>query len=831
MTRLLQDTLFAIRSFRRTPVFTTVAVLSLALGIGANTAIFTLVDQLILRLLPVRDPEQIVILSGQGRHYGGNNGRNALSYPMYQDIRDRNSVFSAMMCRYRFGPLLNAGGEAEAGAGELVSGNYFPMLGIQAAAGRLFTASDDLHAGAHPYAVLSFSYWQTRFGGDAHVVGQTMRVNNYPLTIVGVAQPGFEGIEPGLPARIFIPMSMAAQVRPGFRSMFDRRQRWVNVYGRLKPGMTTAQVQAGLQPLFHQIIDGEVTMRAFRNATPFDKEQFLRMWLQVAPGGQGNTNLRRQYEKPLLVLMGVTGFVLLIACANLASLLTARAAARQREVAIRLAMGASRGRMIRQLLTESTLLSIGGGAAGILLAIAMVRGLLAFLPTSAIGYTLTASPDARMLTFTCGLALLTGIAFGLAPALQSTKPDIAPTLKEQAGNLAGGTGVTLRKVLVAAQVMLSLLLLIGAGMFARSLSNLRNLNPGFQTGNLIEFGISPGSTGYDYARSRAFFRRTQERLYSIPGVRAVGAANIAVLTGNEWDNGITIEGYQAKAGEDMDPHFNAASPGYDEALGLHLLAGRWFTDRDGFDGPRVAVVNESFARHYFGNSPAVGRRIGLGTDPGTKTDVEIVGVVNDTRYESLRDEIPRLVYMCSPQMDNGAQGFYVRTSRDPESAMSSVRAALRELEPNLPVTNFKTLERQMDESLVTERMIATLSSAFGALATLLAVIGLYGVMAFLVTRRAREIGIRMALGAQRGNVVWLVMREVLALVAAGVVVGAPAAIALASLVRAQLYGVEPTDLISLLLGTLLLAGVSILAGYLPARRAAAYDPVRVLRYE
>src|SRR5438105_7994161 len=320
MTPLLQDLQFAFRSFRRTPVFTGVAVVSLALGIGANTAIFTLVDQLILRLLPMRDPEQIVLLSGQGRHYGGNNGRNALAYPMYQDIRERNTVFTAMMCRYRFGVLLNIGSDTEASAGELVSGNYFPMLGLHAAAGRLFTASDDLHPGAHPYAVLSYSFWQSHFAGNTGVLGQTIRVNNYPVTIVGVAQAGFEGIEPGLPARIFIPVSMAGEVRPGFRGMFDRRQRWVNVYGRLKPGVTIAQAKAGLQPLFHQIIDDEVKKPAFRNATAFDKEQFLRMWLQVAPGGQGNTNLRRQYEKPLLVLMGVTGFVLLIACANLASL-------------------------------------------------------------------------------------------------------------------------------------------------------------------------------------------------------------------------------------------------------------------------------------------------------------------------------------------------------------------------------------------------------------------------------------------------------------------------------------------------------------------------------
>jgi predicted permease len=386
-------------------------------------------------------------------------------------------------------------------------------------------------------------------------------------------------------------------------------------------------------------------------------------------------------------------------------------------------------------------------------------------------------------------------------------------------------------MLVASQVTLSLLLLIGAGMFARSLSNLRNLDPGFRTGNMIEFNLSPTATGYDYARARAFFRRTRERLRTLPGVVDVGYANVGVLTGNEWDNGITIEGYQAKPGEDMDPHFNSASPGYDTTLGLHLLAGRWFTDRDEFDAPRVAVVNESLARHYFGNGTAVGRRMGMGTDPNTKIDTEIVGVVNDTRYESLRDEVPRLVYVAAQQLPQGGHWFYVRTTRDPESAMSAVRTTIRELDPNLPITNFKTVEMQMNESLVTERLIASLSSGFGVLATLLAVIGLYGVMAFLVTRRSREIGIRMALGAQTGNVLWLVMREVVVLVVTGVVIGVPAAIVLASLVRAQLYGIEPADPLSIGLGTALLAGVSLLAGYVPARRAARYDPVRVLRYE
>jgi predicted permease len=832
MTTLLQDIHFALRSFRKSPIFAGVAVLSLALGIGANTAIFTLIDQLILRLLPVQEPERIVLLAGRGRHYGGNNGRNATSYLMYQDIRDRNRVFSSMMCRYRLNTTVGVGSETEVAIGELVSGNYFPMLGVGAARGRLFTADDDLHVNAHPYAVLSYAWWQTRFAGDPRIVGRAIRVNNYPLSVVGVARPGFDGMEPGLPVEVFIPMAMATAVRPGFSSMWDRRQRWVNVYGRLKPGESIEQAKAGLQPLFHQIIDGEVQMPAFRNATPYDKQQFLKMWMDVFPGSQGNTNLRRQYEKPLQVLMGVVALVLLIACANLASLLTARAAARQKEIAIRLAIGSSRGRMVRQLLTESLLLSLAGGAAGIGLAVLMVKGLVAFLPSTLTGYAIASSPDPRMMAFTFGLSLLTGIAFGLVPALQSTKPAIAPTLKEQAGNVMGGTAqVSFRKVLVAAQVTLSLLLLIGAGLFVRSLANLHSLDPGFRTANLIQFSVSPPLVGYDLQGTRAFFKRLEERLPAIPGVTSAGLASMAVLSNNEWDNGITIEGYHAKPGEDLDPHFNAVSPGYFDTLGIKLLAGRFFTSRDAVDAPKVAVVNASFAKRYFGDGVAVGRRFGLGTDPGTKIDIEIAGVVADTRYESLRDEIPREVYLCNPQWPQFGMVAYVRTSRELAASFGAIRAAVRELDPNLPVYNLKTLERQLDESLIAERLIATLSTAFGILATALAILGLYGVMAYMVTRRAREIGIRMALGAAAGSVLWLVMREVLVLVAAGIGAGLPLAWGLTRLIQAELYGVTPNDPLSMALATLLLAAVALLAGYVPARRAAGYDPVRVLRYE
>src|SRR5580658_1984067 len=827
-----QDIRFAFRGFRKAPVFTVVAVLSLALGIGANTAIFTLVDQLILRLLPVRDPQNLVLMAGRGRHYGGNNGPNALSYRMYQDLRDRNQVFNGMMCRYRLNYTLSFNERSEVVPGELVSGNYFPLRGLHAAAGRLFTASDDLREGANPYAVISFAYWQTRFAGDPQAIGQRILVNNYPITIVGVAQPGFDGMDPGLPAEMFVPVSMAASVRPGFTDMWDRRQRWVNVYGRLKPGMSIAQAKAGLQPLFHQIIDSEVTLPAFRNATFHDKYWFLRMWLDALPGSQGNTGLRRQYEKPLLVLMVVTSLVLLIACANLASLLTARAAARQKEMAIRLAIGSSRGRIIRQLLTESLLLAAAGSAAGLALAVAMVKALVAFLPSTLSGYGISSTPDGRMLAFTFGLALVTAILFGLAPALQSTRPDIAPTLKDQAGNVMGNAAqVVFRKTLVAAQVALSLLLLIGAGLFIRSLGNLKLVNPGFKTGNLVQFQLNPRLVGFEVVRTHVFYQQLEERLRGLPGVSGAGMANNGVLTGNEWDNSVTIEGYAAKPGEDLDPHMNQVTPGYFDTLGIHVLFGRGFLAKDSANSPKVAVVNESFVKRYFGASPAVGRRIGLGSDPGTPTDIEIIGVVNDTKYENLRDEIPREVYLCDAQRGASSKVVYVRTARDPENAFATIRAVVHDLAPALPITGMKTLTRQLDESLVTERMVAALSSVFGVLATVLAIIGLYGVMAYMVTRRSREIGIRMALGAMRGNVVWLVMREVLTLVGIGIAVGLPAAFGLTRFVESQLYGVKADDPAAMALATLVLAAVALLAGYIPARRAAGFDPVRVLRYE
>lgn len=831
---VLQDTRYIVRQLRKSPVFTLSAVLTLALGIGANTAIFTLVDQLVLRLLPVKDPQRIVELVGQGVHYGGNSGHNVLSYPMYEDIRDHNAVFSRMMCRRNVDFTVGVAGQSRVASGEIVSGNYFGMLGIQAALGRVFTANDDLRSGENPVAVLSHAYWITGFGADAHIVGKTVRLNNYPMTVVGVAQAGFDGVEPGLPAKIFVPVTMSLQLfsKDDPSQLYDRRLRLVNVYGRLKPGVTLQQAKSALQPLFHQILNREVREPAFRNATVYDKEQFLKMWLDVVPGSQGNTTLRREFEKPLEVLMGIVSLVLLIACTNLASLLTARAATRQREFAIRLALGSSRFRMVQQLLTESLLLAGAGGVAGIGVAVLLAKGLLAFLPPNTSGYDLSSSVDWRMIGFSLALALITGIAFGLVPALQSAKPNISETLKDQSTNVSGvAAQVTFRKALVATQVSLSLLLLIGASLFIRSLANLRSLNPGFQAENLLQFGLTPGSLNYSEARTRALLRQLEARLSSLPGVRAVGLAHIGLLANNAWENGVTVAGYAAKPGEDMFPHYNAVTPGYFSALRIHILAGRNFRESDTPQSHKVAIVNEDFAKHYFGNEPAVGRYIGKGTDPGTPTDIEIVGVVSNTKYENLQQNVPRQVFRPAAQSYEGNVTVYVRTERDPEPAFQTIRKTAHDLDPNLPITNMKTVDQQLNESLVTERMIATLSTGFSILATFLAIIGLYGVMSYMVTRRAREIAIRMALGALKGNVVWLVMREVLLLVAGGIGIGLPVALGLSHLVQAELYGLQPTDPFSIACATLLLSSVALLAGYIPARRAASHDPIRVLRYE
>jgi predicted permease len=841
------DVRYAFRSLRKSPMFTAVAILSLALGIGANTAIFTLLDQILLRLLPVKNAQELVLLTMVGRHYGSNWGGNAISYPMYRDFQDHNQVFSGMFCRFPLPASLTFDGRTERVNAELVSGTYFPVLGVHAVLGRTFTPDDDRTQSGHPLVVLSYDFWKTRFAGDPQIIGKKVIVDSNNMTVLGVAEPGFDGVELGEAAKIFIPVMMQPDLMPlnkGF--LQDRRTRWVNSFGRLKPGVSAVQAKASLQPFMHSMLEMEVKEAAFSHASDYTRQEFLKNIIDVLPGSQGRSEFRRQLSTPLWVLMAITGAVLLIACANLANLLLARATGRQKEIAVRLAMGASRGRILRQLLTESLLLATLGGLAGIIFAF-WADGLLmaSYLPSDNEGLKIGTTPDVRVLLFTLAVTFVTGLLFGLVPALQATHPDVAPTLKDQAGAVVGGGQVGVRKALVVAQVTLSLLLLIGAGLFLKSLNNLRNLGPGFPSERLIGFTLDPSLNGYTPDRTKMFFRQLTDSLSGLPGVQSVGLAQMRILENNEWDNSAMVEGYTPpRQGDHPEPFMNAVSPGYFATLGIPIIEGRDFTVRDTQDVqhgeiptsgnfvPTTIIINQTFAKKYFAGRDPIGRHIGFGINPGTRLDMEIIGVVKDIKYTNLRAEIPEqafVPYLASRYVSG--MTVYVRTAYDPTQVFDSVRGKVRELDPNIPIYAMRTTEQQLNNSLTTERLIASLSAVFGLLATLLAIIGLYGVMAYTVSRRTREIGIRIALGALGGNVIWMVMKEVVLLVAIGLAFGIPAAFGLARLVRSQLFGLTPNDPATMLLAALGLAMVACAAGYIPAWRASRVDPIRALRYE
>src|SRR5258708_1456067 len=747
---MFSDLRYALRTLKNSPVFAFVAILSLALGIGANTAIFTFVDQLLLRLLPVKDPQQLVLLTWKGMHYGSNRGPNMLSYPLYKDFREKNQVFSDMFCRRPIPVSVSANGQTERASAEVVSGNYFQVLGVGAALGRTFTPDDDRTPGGHPLAVLSYSYWKSRFAGDPHIAGKTILVNDHNLTIAGVSQEGFDGVEPGIAPQIRIPIMMKGEMTPGWNDLDDRRSRWVNVFGRLKPGVTLEQAKASLQPIFHAILNMEVRDKAFAHADEKSKQDFLRASMDVLPGSQGRSGLRNQFQKPLWVLMAIVGLVLLIACANVANLLLARATSRQKEMAVRLAIGASRGRIVRQLLVESLLLSGIGGLLGLAFAAGGARLLLSTMPNQGAGaVNLSSAPDLRVLLFNIAVSVVTGILFGLVPAFQSTRPDVSNTLKEQAGAVLGGSHVMLRKLLVVAQVSLSLLLLIGAGLFIRTLGNLRTVDAGFKTTNLISFNVDPGLNGYTGQKVRTFFKRLTETMNSVPGVESAALSSIRLLDGDDWESSTTVDSLVPR--KVADPSYNAVSPGFFKTMGLPLLAGRDFDLRDevptrpkfeekNFEGWKVCIINEKMAKEFFGNASPIGRRIGQGGDPGTKLNIEIIGVVGDSRYNGLRDEVPMQVYVTYMTADYPwGMTIYARTTMPSDQMFNAIRARVRGIDPNMPLYGMRTLDDQLDRTLLTERLIASLSVVFGILATLLAVIGLYGVMAYTVAPRSREI--------------------------------------------------------------------------------------------
>jgi predicted permease len=828
MQSIWRDIRHVSRSLRRTPTFVAVVVLTLGLGIGANTAIFSLMDQVLLRPLPVRDPGSLVLLDGPGAFMGRTFNAMTFSYPMYQDFRDRNEVFSGVIGRFGTSMTVSWHGEAERANGELVTGNYFETLGVRPALGRVFNAADDRTPGAHPVAVLSHGYWTRRFGGDPAVLHQSVTVNGHPLTIVGVSAPGFTGLQVGIAADVMVPMMMKAQMTPTWNDLDNRRSRWLNVMARLKPGVSPEQAATAMNVLYRQINEAEI--QTLPNASANFRERFLTKRLQVLPGHRGLSDLRQQFSTPLLVLMGMVGVVLLIACANVANLLLARTTSRHREIAVRLALGAGRGRIVRQQLVESGLLALGGTLVGILIATWTGDMLLSALPGDPAVRNISAQPDWRVAAFALALAVTTALIFGLAPAFQATRATVTTTLKDEAGSVAGGgRQARLRRALVIGQVAMSMLLLAGAGLFARSLFNLKSIDPGFRVESLIAFSVDPSLSGYDPARTRSYYLRMQEELAAIPGVSAASLSQLGTLTGNDWRMTVRVIGYEPKEGEDMNPNVDGIGPRYFETLGIPLVAGREFTERDTLPGPRVAIVNETMARYFFGQETAVGRRLRFGL---IDEDVEIVGVVKDVRALQLRTEAPRFVYLpYLQQPDTTQMTVYVRAAGDPGGAAAAVRQTAQRLDPNLPIFDMKSMAVQVDESLFAERMVAVLSIAFGVLAAVLAAIGLYGVMSYAVARRTREIGIRMALGAERSRVLWMVLREVAVLAAAGIVGGSVTALWLTRRVETQLFGISPNDPMTLVGAAVLLGVVALVAGYIPARRATTIDPMLALRTE
>jgi predicted permease len=833
MTSILADLRLAVRGLRRSPLFALVAILSLALGIGANTAIFTLIDQMLLRKLPVAEPERLVMLYQQGSHNGSNMGSRMHSYPLYQDLQQKAEPLQEVLCRRLVPASVSVDNQTERVDAEMVSGNFFTMLGVKPALGRVFSSEEDdrIYRG-HPVVVLGYDYWVNRFARDPGVIGKTIRVNNYPMTIVGVSARGFAGLDPAQAPQIRVPILMKPVMVPDWEWVHfdDRRTRWVQVFGRLKPGYTLASAAAPLQGLFMQVRNYEMTLPAAKDWSQYSRDRFMQGKLLVEAAAMGYSGLRNDFSTALMVLMCMVGLVLLIACANVANLLIARAFARQREIAVRLSLGASRGRLVQQLLVESLALSFAGAVMGVFLSVVLTRSLLSLVPSGSSPILISARPDLRILAFTLILTSLTGVIFGLVPALRASRVDLWETLKVTVGSITGGSGsLFLRKGLVTAQVALSFLLLFGAGLFVRSLQNLQKTDTGVALDNLVAFQLSPALSDYDTPRAMALYQQLQERLRSSPGVKSAAFAAVPILSGDEWDSSTSVEGHRPADGEDMQAFMNALSPGYFETMQIPILEGRDFKIGDAKDNSKVAIVNRRFAEHFFKGGSAVGKHLGRGVGPKTTMDVEIIGVVADSLYEGPREGIRRQVFV--PNWGKNSAVFYVRTRNASASAYGLIRNEVKQLDSAMPVYGLKTLESQLDETLLTDRLIALLSAGFGVLATLLASIGLYGVMAFAVARRRKELGIRLALGAQPWFVIWLVMREVLLLLSIGLGVGLPAALALGRYVSSQLYGIEGHDPGVAITTIVLLAVVSAAAGLIPAHRASRIDPILALRHE
>jgi predicted permease len=838
---MFQDLRYGARMLLKSKMFTAVAVLSLALGIGANTAIFSLINALMLRTLPVKNVEELALFSVAGPNVPSGASYNC-NYPLYEMFRDHAQSFTGVIAGANVGRarlLVNEpGAGAESVQQQRVSGNFFSALGINPVAGRMLIEADDNPAGAQPGAVISYEFWQRRFGLDPNVVGRQITVNNTALTIVGVAPPGFFGFEVGSKPEIWWPIKTVNDP-----NLSREHSWWIRVIGRLRPGVSRAQAQAEMETIFQRQIN-DVAARS-TNWTPTQRRNHFERHVRLEAGGAGYTRLRRQFRQPLFILMAAVGLTLLIACVNVANLLLARAATRRKEIAVRLALGAGRFRLLRQLLTESVLLSLLGGAAGLLFARLCLRGLITYLPQQT-QTALDVPLDARVLAFTLAVSVLTGLLFGLAPAWQATRLNLTASLKDQTGASAGRSRLTLNKTLVVTQVALSLFLLIGAGLFARSLWNLRTLDAGLNYENIVQFSIDPGG-GYNAPRRSDLYKQALTRLEALPGVQSATLLYFSLLSGGGIGLTITVPGYTPAPDENMECNVMAVGPRFFETMKMPILAGRDFGPQDERPAPTSSqpaatgpqslasapplsvVINQAMARYFFGNENPVGKRFNL---KGNGQPYEIFGVTKDAKYLNLREQPPRTYYpyyFQLPERDNMTIQF--RTSGGTTDYAATLARLARELSPQAQVVGLRMMSDVVNESLTQERFIAQLGSAFSLFALLLACVGLYGVMSFAVTRRTGEIGIRMALGAEARDVIRLVMREVSLLVALGAGVGLAAALAATRLVATLLFGLTPTDPLTIALATLLLIGVAALAGYLPARRAARVDPLVALRHE
>jgi predicted permease len=824
-----RDLWFSFRTLRRSPIFAAVAILSLALGIGANTAIFSLVDQVILRLLPVRDPQQLVVLH---RNYSLNgsdtsdNYESVFSYSMYRAIRDHDAAFSGVIARCGGSVTVLYQGNAESADAEIVSGNLFQVLGVGAAAGRLFAPDDDSSPAAQPVTVLSHGYWLKRFAGNRAVVGQTIQLNGYPTTVIGVAAAPFDGVFSGNEPQVYLPLMMQRIFKPTWKALDDPQFRWLTIMARLAPGTSIARAQAPTDAAHRAGVEMELAKQHASGAAANPAKYRL----ELRPAPQGINQFRRDQQAPLLALMAMAGLTLLIACANVASLTVARATARRREMSIRLAIGATRWNLVRQLLVEGVMLAVAGAALGLLVADWSMKALLHALPQNFAGDWLKTGLNLRLLAFACGLSLVSGVLFALAPALQSTRHNLAGSLRAGA-SAAVGSAVWFRKCVVAAQVALSLVLVVGAGLFSGTLYNLAKVNLGFRTERLMTFKVDASRNRPLVADSVAFYRALQERLAAIPGVTGVASSGSGPFSNSNSSGNITMEGYQAKNGEDVDVGMNAVNPGFFAGLGIRLRAGREFTERDGAGAPMAVVVNEAFAKLYCGGRNPVGLHLMFGGGSHPKLDREIVGLAADVRGNIREPAKPALYYPYTQWKQPERLMYYVRAAGVETALGPAIRAAVRDEDPNMPIAVLQPITVRIDDTVYSERLLAMLSTAFGALATLLAAIGLYGVVAYAVTRRTAEIGVRMALGARPGDVLRMVLAEAGKLALAGIVVGVAAALALSRLVQAQLFGVQAADPRILLGAAAFLAAVAMGAAFMPGRRASRISPVVALKYE